>query len=245
MNLHRTLLASLLLISGAALAQQSPSPGVAEKMKAFIARQQNAIVRMAPSIDRQKDAVRRHAHQEADASGDGFFTLPPPPRSLALLDPPACDALPPAEVEQLVDSAAHREDVDPGLIRSVMRTESAYRPCALSAKGAMGLMQLMPETAGDLVVNDPFDPQQNVEAGAKLLKELLHRYDGDLTLALSAYNAGPAKVDRNMSVPAIPETINYVEKILSAYPVQSIQTLSPPQTVVPSGDAVKWEIGNW
>jgi soluble lytic murein transglycosylase-like protein len=92
----------------------------------------------------------------------------------------------------------------------------------------MVLMQLMPETAGKLAVHDPFDPQENVAAGAKLLKELLKRYGGNLTLALSAYNAGPAAVDRSMSVPAIPETMNYVEKIMSVYPMETTPGLAAP-----------------
>lgn len=227
---HKTLLMIFVLSGVAAFAQETattPLDTLAQKMQKSIARQQAGVSRMAVSIDRQKESVRRHARQETDAASEDFFNLAPPPRTLASVDIPVCDALPPADVNELVETAARREDVDPGLIRTVMQTESAYRPCALSAKGAMGLMQLMPETAGDLAVNDPFDPEENVAAGAKLLKELLRHYDGDLPLALSAYNAGPAKVDQTMSVPAIPETMNYVQKILATYPMESMPAFAP------------------
>src|SRR5205085_361018 len=99
------------------------------------------------------------------------------------------------------------------------RQESGSRPCAVSAKGAQGLMQLMPATSQQFGVADPFDARQNIQAGAKFLKQLLTRYGGDVTKALAAYNAGPGRVDQaGGAVPGIPETIHYVSSILSSLP---------------------------
>ena len=126
-----------------------------------------------------------------------------------------CEKLSATEVDALVASAASRERIDPRLIRVVMQIESAFRPCAVSSKGARGLMQLMPGTAREDGVRDPFNARQNVAAGARYLRDLMDRYDGDLRLALSAYNAGPATVDRANGTPDIPETQKYVESILT------------------------------
>jgi soluble lytic murein transglycosylase-like protein len=93
--------------------------------------------------------------------------------------------------------------------------ESAFRPCAVSAKGAEGLMQLMPETAAELGVADPFDPRQNLDGGARFLKQLLDKYKGDLPQALGAYNAGPKTVDESGGVPDLQETREYVDAILA------------------------------
>jgi soluble lytic murein transglycosylase-like protein len=95
----------------------------------------------------------------------------------------------------------------------------------------MGLMQLMEATAGDLGVRDVFDPRENVTAGARLLKRLINLYNGDLTLALSAYNAGPGRVDPSFGIPEIPETMDYVNKILSVF-----QATEQAKTPHPKGD---------
>lgn len=121
------------------------------------------------------------------------------------------------ELERLLEQAAERHQIDPLLVRAVVAVESAWDPRAVSPKGAMGLMQLMPERAAALGVSDPFDPEQNLDAGVRHLRKLLERYDGNLELALAAYNAGPGAVDRNGRVPNIPETLDYVRKITEAY----------------------------
>jgi soluble lytic murein transglycosylase-like protein len=126
----------------------------------------------------------------------------------------ACDAIPQPELGNMIDVAAQRENVDPSLIREVARQESGFRPCAISPKGAEGLMQLMPATQMQLQVQNPFNAEQSLEAGSKLLKQLLDRYHGDLSKALSAYNAGPDRVDKAGGVPQIRETQNYVSGIL-------------------------------
>jgi len=120
-------------------------------------------------------------------------------------------------VEKLVREAAERHQVDPALVRAVIETESNWNPAAVSRKGALGLMQLIPTTAQRFGANNAFSPQQNVDAGVKYLKTLLERYNGNLDLALAAYNAGEGAVDRAHGVPAFRETRNYVQKVQNAY----------------------------
>jgi soluble lytic murein transglycosylase-like protein len=120
-------------------------------------------------------------------------------------------------VEKLVREAAERHQVDPALVRAVIETESNWNPMAVSRKGALGLMQLIPTTAQRFGANDAFSPQQNVDAGVRYLKTLLERYNGNLDLALAAYNAGEGAVDKAHGVPAFRETRNYVRKVQSAY----------------------------
>ena len=120
-------------------------------------------------------------------------------------------------VEKLVREAADRHSVDPALVRAVIETESNWNPKAWSHKGAGGLMQLIPTTAHRYGASDVFNPQQNIDAGVKHLKWLLERYNGNLDLALAAYNAGEGAVDRAHGIPAFRETRNYVQKVQNAY----------------------------
>jgi len=119
--------------------------------------------------------------------------------------------------EKLVREAADRHRVDPALIRAVIETESNWNPRAYSHKGAGGLMQLIPTTAQRFGANDVFNPQQNIDAGVRYLKTLLERYNGNLDLALAAYNAGEGAVDRAHGIPAFRETRNYVQRVQDAY----------------------------
>jgi soluble lytic murein transglycosylase-like protein len=120
-------------------------------------------------------------------------------------------------IERMVHEAADRHNVDPALVRAVIETESNWNPSAFSRKGAVGLMQLMPTTAQRFGVRDLYTPQQNVEAGVTYLKTLLERYDGNLDLALAAYNAGEGAVDRAHGIPRFRETRDYVQKVQNAY----------------------------
>jgi soluble lytic murein transglycosylase-like protein len=120
-------------------------------------------------------------------------------------------------IERIVHEAADRHNVDPALVRAVIETESNWNPSAVSRKGAVGLMQLMPTTAQRFGASDFYTPQQNVEAGVTYLKTLLERYDGNLDLALAAYNAGEGAVDRAHGIPRFRETRNYVQKVQNAY----------------------------
>lgn len=125
----------------------------------------------------------------------------------------------PASPRELVDEAARRAGLPREIVHSVARAESAYRADAVSPKGAIGIMQLMPATAAALNA-DPRDPRQNVEAGAMYLRQLLVKYDGDVAKALAAYNAGPGAVDRYRGVPPYRETQQYVEKVIRGYVAQ-------------------------
>lgn len=123
---------------------------------------------------------------------------------------------PSAPYAEMIDRSAAREGVDPRLVRAVIQVESAYQPAARSPKGATGLMQLMPDTARRYAVRNPYDPDSNISAGIKHLKTLLDRY-GQLPLALAAYNAGEAAVERFGGIPPFPETQNYVRQILRLF----------------------------
>jgi soluble lytic murein transglycosylase-like protein len=119
--------------------------------------------------------------------------------------------------EKLVMEAAERHSVDPALVRAVIETESNWNAGAISRRGAVGLMQLIPTTAQRFGVNDLYSPQQNVDAGVRYLKTLLERYNGNLELALAAYNAGEGAVDRAHGIPRFRETRDYVQRVQSAY----------------------------
>jgi soluble lytic murein transglycosylase-like protein len=199
-----------------------------------------AMAAMQGSLDRQQRSVRAALSRLAPAqsaepgtaadptsqvpartaASDSFFTAPWPaaePLSMPNVQvfDEGCTALETKEIDRLAAEAGSRNGVSADLLKSVMRQESGFKPCALSVVGAMGLMQLMPETAETLHLDDPFDPAKNVDAGAKFLRMMLDRYQGDTQLALGAYNAGPARVDKSGGVPPIPETVGYVNKVLA------------------------------
>jgi len=113
----------------------------------------------------------------------------------------------------LILAAAEEHDVDPSLVRCVIRAESGFNPIAVSSVGAQGLMQLMPELSEELGVTDPFDPKQNISAGVRYLKWLLDRHNGNESLALASYNAGPGAVDEHAGIPPFAETQQYVRTI--------------------------------
>lgn len=189
-----------------------------KKQNESILRQTNGIGEIG-EIGRPSASERPTPAERAPTSAKSFFSSPWP--SSAPLSVPniqmvddTCQPMQNDEIEKLVQSAAKKQGIEPQLLKSVMRQESAFKPCAVSTAGAMGLMQIMPDTAEMLGLDDPFDPAKNTEAGAQFLKMMLDRYQGDVSMALGAYNAGPGKVDKAGGVPPISETLQYVSNIL-------------------------------
>lgn len=185
-------------------------------LAAFLAQQDDARTQMEQSIARQKAAIQKQA------GGDGFFT----PGFFTTMASPDCPPLEESAAEPLIQTAAKDAGVEAAVLRAMVRQESGFRPCAVSAKGAMGLMQLMPDTADLLHLADVFDAAHNLDAGAHYLKRLLDRFKGNLSLALAAYNAGPEKVDGK--VPEIPETKDYVDRILKAVEAEQAKKKTKP-----------------
>ena len=153
---------------------------------------------------------------------DSFTSLP----AKAIVKPP---------YRELVQAAAARYNVDADLITSVIAVESNFDPKALSRKNARGLMQLLPETAARLGVQDIYDPQENIDAGTRYLRELLEKYNNNLALALAAYNAGPDRVEQYGRVPPFTETLSYVRRVKRSYDKSkskaSAKTPAPPGAI--------------
>ncbi len=175
---------------------------------------EESVAKQRESVEKQKTAIQAQMPRSEPKPGAASFFTVPWTQPLAPAATPQCDPISPEEIGPLVAEISNREGLTPDLLRAVIEKESSYLPCAVSPKGAQGLMQLMPATAAVFGVEDVFNPRENVEAGAKFLKQLLTRYDGSLPLALAAYNAGPARVDEAGTVPYIPETLDYVSRIL-------------------------------
>lgn len=128
------------------------------------------------------------------------------------------------QFDKIIDEASSKFGLPRELIKAVIKAESNFNPIAISPKNAMGLMQLIPSTAREMGVNDVFDPYQNIMGGTKYLKMLLDKYNGNLFLALSAYNAGPDRVDKSGGIPNIEETQTYVDRVLKFYKEYSQKT---------------------
>ncbi len=122
-----------------------------------------------------------------------------------------------SDFDGLIRRIALSEGVDPQLIRGIVQVESQFNPRARSSKGAMGLMQLMPETANLMGIRDPWDPQENITAGTRYFSSLMKRYRGDVAKALAAYNAGPTAVDSYNGIPPYQETREYVKNVLAIF----------------------------
>lgn len=167
----------------------------------------------------QGDMIRLYSAQgyaEVPSSAIERFEVddyvPPPAPKPA----PVEAAKPPRDPRTMVREAAGKYALPPAFVESVAKVESAMKPGAVSPKGAIGVMQLMPGTAKTLAA-DPNDPEQNIDAGTRLLRELLIKYDGDVAKALAAYNAGTGAVDKYNGVPPYPETQDYVGKVIQSY----------------------------
>ncbi|MGA2735982.1 MAG: lytic transglycosylase domain-containing protein [Bryobacteraceae bacterium] len=198
---------------------ETPQETARKAMESSIARQRQAVAAMQVSVEKQRAAL---AAARPDGGGADAAAQAPPAAFFTLSWPAlgaACDPLPEIELTPMIQHAAQREGLDANLLRAVAQQESGFRSCAVSQKGAMGLMQLMPATAQELGVHDPFDPAESLSSGAHLLKQLLAHFGGDTALALGAYNAGTERVEESGGVPQIPETIRYVQQILSKLPI--------------------------
>ncbi len=120
-----------------------------------------------------------------------------------------------SKYDQIIQIKSLKYDIEPSIIKALISAESDWDVNAVSRKGAMGLMQLMPSTAEDMQIKNPFDPEQNIEAGTKYLRLLLNRFSGDLELAVAAYNAGPSTVEKSGGIPSFPETRKFVKNVIS------------------------------
>lgn len=143
--------------------------------------------------------------------------------------------IPKADIQIAIDRHAEAQSLDPKLVRAMIQVESGYNHRARSQKGAMGLMQLMPATASLYSVDDPYDPDENVRGGTRYLRYLVDKFPGRLDLAVAAYNAGPAAVQRYGGVPPYRETKDYVRRVLALY--QGGTQMSFPPSTAPAGSA--------
>jgi soluble lytic murein transglycosylase-like protein len=176
----------------------------------LFAQNRESIEKQIQSVARQRESLRQQAGS----------AVPAPP--------PDCDPIEEEKVGPLIDSAAKAQALPAKLLRAVIDRESGFHACAVSHKGAQGLMQLMPATAEQFGVSDAFDPKSNLEAGAKFLRALLEKYKGDLPQALGAYNAGPETVDKAGGIPDIPETKAYIDAIVDKVGLKRIDLPSIP-----------------
>ena len=160
-----------------------------------------------------ENGVECYTDTPVDETADKIYTV----KSNVSIKVPQVEYEDVEDYHSIILAKAETYDIDPSLIKAVIETESNWNCMAISTKGAMGLMQLMPSTASDMNVRNPFNPEENIEGGTKYLKYLLERFKGDLTLALAAYNAGPNAVEKYGYVPPYSETRQYVSKVLSLY----------------------------
>jgi len=209
---------------------QTPADGPAAVMQVSLQKQHD-------SLNKQFDSLRQQLGKNADLPDTNIsFLAPLPPLAIVNCPPLAAD-----DIANLIGAAAKKNSLQPEILHAVMKQESGFKPCAVSVKGAQGLMQLMPATAGQFHVADPFDPEQNVEAGAAFLKQLLGKYNGDLRLALIAYNAGSSRADQGTSQAIPQETQNYLAHIfgdlgiqrVEASAAQPVDVIKPPQDPKP------------
>lgn len=204
-----------ILLAGAAFAQTVPPPPAVQKAPPPAAAKPPETLQSSMAKQRAAIAVQRLAvRQQRDSAVPWMLESPRIETASPEAAPDDCDPMADPELAPLIDSAAHLHKVEPKLLRGVIEQESGFHACAISAKGAKGLMQLMPATVDQFKVDDVFDPKQNIEAGATYLRQLLDKYKDDLKLALAAYNAGPTTVDGVGGIPDIKETRDYVEGVL-------------------------------
>src|ERR1035438_6742289 len=210
-----------ILFAGAVMAQTAAPPASAEKTAAAPAPAPAPVkpaetLQSAMAKQRAAIAVQRLAVKQQRDSVVPWMLATPRIEATSGMEAAAedCDPIGDPELTPLITSAAQQHKLEPRLLRGVIEQESGFHACAMSAKGAMGLMQLMPATVDQFKVDDAFDPKQNIEAGATYRRQLLDKYKDDVKLALAAYNAGPTTVDQTGGIPDIKETRDYVEGVI-------------------------------
>ena len=197
----------------------SPQPTAKSKAKSGSApaqtfrSQANGLVFWSTTEHRWKPVPHAHvkAARSAAAEVDQYLDKPNPQNSSF------ANGFTQTEIDEAIDAAASRHNVDPNLVRALVKVESNFNPNAVSRKGAMGLMQLMPQTARQMKLRNPFNPEENIDAGVRHLRDLLDTYRGDVRLSLAAYNAGVGAVARSSGIPHYAETRNYVKRITQIY----------------------------
>lgn len=208
-------LAMMVAVLGAIPLSAQPARNAGGAPPSSVERQLHSVERMKAPLAAQGRFMMPHDRARNDS--DSFFNS----HAIARLAPVPvhwnCDAVPEGDLSTITAEAAQANDIPAELLRSVIRQESASHACAVSSKGAMGLMQLMPATAATLGVKNAFDPQENVAGGARFLRQLINMFNGDLPMALGAYNAGPNNQRLLMGLPLPGETTNYVDRVLAVY----------------------------
>ena len=224
------------------LAGQTPAPAMPARVGAIVAvRQGDGSVVFtnlpglgAPTPHRVAGQQRPEARQLAAAAGiapDAQRRAAPRPARAVLAGASRVARVRRPSIAALLDAAARRYRLDPRLVREVAWQESGFDPRSVSDKGAMGVMQLMPETARILGVTDPFDPRQNIDGGARYLRDLLHLYRGNIRLSLAAYNAGPAVVAHyGNRIPPFNETRDYVRVITRRLRADGVRVARPARS---------------
>lgn len=165
--------------------------------------------------DQQPDFAAMVRAQLAAENGQGDASGAASGAAIGAINAPAM--VPPAQIDSLVSQNSAQWNVDPALVKAIIANESGFNANATSNVGAQGLMQLMPGTAQGLGVTNAYDPAQNVWGGTKYIKGLLDRFNGDVKMAVAAYNAGPGAVEKYGGVPPYAETQNYVQNVLASY----------------------------
>lgn len=196
-------------------AERSPRPSQSQNSPASLSAIEKQFAALVKQLTQQLNGLERQLAQALKALNTA--KQPSPSAQPSNNDEPQAGHPCFHRYGDLIAQAARRHEVDPLLVGAVIRHESAFSPAAVSKAGAMGLMQLMPDTARALGVTDAFDPRQNIEGGTTLLRSLLDRYHGQVDLALAAYNAGPEAVDKYGGVPPYPETQAYVRNVMQTY----------------------------
>ena len=229
------LLATLLLVMGTQLSALGAEVAVlrnAFRISFNHKEEMGAITRLymgqdsSSYLDIQTDTIASFEKDETPAPEPVSAQIPAP--AAATITQPATPAK--VDLDQLVRDASSKRQIDPDFINSVIKAESNFHPRAVSPKGAQGLMQLMPDTAARLGVNDPFDPKANVEAGTAYLSELLTLYNNDPIKALAAYNAGAHRVEQYHGVPPYRETRAYITRIVKDFNAKKLAQMKAAKT---------------